>query len=720
MLAILCANATVSSTAAIACLRPVKLYLPMKRLRPQRKDRSPNKVACTVSAAALMLGVSHAATVGMHFMQNYCGSANYSGYIVTLTAFGIAPSGWQNLTPMQTGYSTSSPCTLPNMAVYTLSQMVSTNTSSGGLNPLPSGTVSLTWTANTANFSGFAGYGGGLPGYSGYAGPPSYAYDGPPPPFRSGNLPFPNGEWQIYNTFLRDGKNFGPIDNNAHGAPCGDNSMPPYIVDITGLKSLFTNSPFVVQLIAASDSMQTLTNAFIIDVSGAITNSVTYPNTPPVTHDEGGTCSWLRGHGGGLSTVSGTLNTDHIQITSNRPDHGGTGVPPTGFDRAGTISGFIVTDKPVITMSPRSVLAAPGDSLTLNPYAIGVGPLSYQWRKNGAPISGATSSALPFASLNATNGGNYDLVVTNLYGSATSAVATVTIDKIALTLGTKFVVDSNPANPERDGLNSGAAWLASSSDGTVTRTGVMQFTAANTNGITVQGTTNFDSAQATYTFWMRSSAGGGGLNGAALFCRPGDVSANDLLIQQQTSGELAFNAPNGGNHYSSITGVSDNHWHFIALTYSQAANGGVALYVDGALDFTNANASAWSAPAGQALQFGYTTDPTYVAYNGMLNDVRIYNRQLTSAEVTSVHNTGALIDTSALQMRFAFATLPLPGAILTWQLPNTILQSATDVTGPYSDLNAVTSPYYIVPIVTHKFYRYRAPLQVLVSNPYLM
>src|SRR5580658_9753027 len=80
----------------------------MKRPHGSINSSRNKKVACTVSAAALMLGVSSAATVGLHFQDNYCGSARYSGYPVTLTAFGVAPSAWENLTEVGTGYSSCS------------------------------------------------------------------------------------------------------------------------------------------------------------------------------------------------------------------------------------------------------------------------------------------------------------------------------------------------------------------------------------------------------------------------------------------------------------------------------------------------------------------------------------------------------------------------------------------------------------------------------------
>ena len=49
----------------------------MKKPRSNSRSNLP-KMAGTVSAAALMLGVSHAATVGFNFQANYCSAASYS------------------------------------------------------------------------------------------------------------------------------------------------------------------------------------------------------------------------------------------------------------------------------------------------------------------------------------------------------------------------------------------------------------------------------------------------------------------------------------------------------------------------------------------------------------------------------------------------------------------------------------------------------------------
>ena len=648
-----------------------------------------------------MLGVSEAATVGLHFQENYCGSAAYSGFPVTLTAFGIAPTGWENLTPMETGYSSCNP-----MQFYTLNEVIDSTTASDGLNPLPNGSLNLTWSANGANFSGFAGYAGSAP---------SYGYDGHPP------SPMLSGEQEIYSTFLRDGVNFGV------GSSCGDNTQPAYSVDITGLKTVFTNSPFVIELIAGSDSMQTLTNAFVIDATTGTTNSVIYPSTPP-PYDEGGTCGqWLRGHGGGLSTVSVPLNTDHVQIISNHPQHGGTGAAPTGYNEAGTISGFIVTDKPVVTMSPQPVLAGPHDSVTLNPYAIGVPPLAYQWWHNGVALPGATNLVYVIPNLSASLAGNYQLQVTNKYGSALSSVAAVTEDAITMTSSNNFVADTNPTNALRTGIDYGATWQATNSDGTTTRSGVMQFVAASANEIDVAGTANFDAPLATVTFWMRSAGTDQtvpGNTGAALFGRSASKFGNDFILVQLDGGNVQFTAPGNNNNFAntfnSTANVSDNKWHFIALTYDQTINGSATLYIDGTLDSSNPNADVWAIPAGTPIQLGASTDVSWRAYNGAQDDVRFYSRQLTAGEIATIYSTGSLVDPANLQMRLNFDTAPGMGVALTWGLPNAILQSSSSVQGPYTDVTAAPSPYYVASKLGQRFYRYRFVGSSVVSNPYQM
>lgn len=648
-----------------------------------------------------MLGVSSAATIGLHFQDTYCGSASYSGFEVTMTAFGVAPSSWENLLPMDTGYNS---CSGP--LSYALSESISTTTSTNGLNPLPNGALTVNWSGPTANFSGFGGYAGN---------PPSYNYAGPyPNPSTT-----PTGEEEVYASFIRDGINFGP------GESGGNNDQPGYLIDITGLESVFTNSSFVVELMASADSMQTLTNANIVDVTGNTTNTVSYPNTPPVSNV--GDTPWVRGQGGGLSTFTGAIHTDHITIQSVQPAHSG-GSP--SYNHAGTISGLIITDKPVVSMSPQTVSSMAGDTVTLSAYAIGVPPLAYQWRHNGTPIAGATTLSYTVAGVNAANAGAYDLVVTNAYGSTVSQVAMVG-NPLYFTTVSNVIYDSNPDNPQRDATNDGASWLASFSDGTTTRTGVMQFVSADTNGIDVLASSNFDSSTGTISTWMLSSGTdtSSGSIGAPLYSWPVGGSsgfANDFTILESDNGTIVVVGPAGSAiYFNSVGTVTDSKWHLITLTYSDLDNGVTSLYIDGSLDTSVTNTAAWSLPTTPLLEFGHSTDPAWENYNGLLDDIRIYNVELSAAQVQSVYTSGALVDPAALQMELNFSSPPGPGSEIRWLDAGGILQSSSQVNGPYEDVPDVSSPYLIVfPTSGQEFFRYRDPSphtpQTVASNPYLM
>ncbi len=85
---------------------------------------------------------------------------------------------------------------------------------------------------------------------------------------------------------------------------------------------------------------------------------------------------------------------------------------------------------PGIVTNPASQTVAELQTVILSVAVIGTPELHYQWRKAGTPIAGATSSTLTFASVQLADAGDYDVVVSNNYGSVTSALATLTVAPI--------------------------------------------------------------------------------------------------------------------------------------------------------------------------------------------------------------------------------------------------------------------------------------------------
>jgi hypothetical protein len=83
---------------------------------------------------------------------------------------------------------------------------------------------------------------------------------------------------------------------------------------------------------------------------------------------------------------------------------------------------------PVIATQPANVTVLPGQAALFSVGVDGQAPFSYQWSLNGTTIAGATNKfyALQHAT-NGVNSGDYQVVVTNSIGSATSRVATLTV-----------------------------------------------------------------------------------------------------------------------------------------------------------------------------------------------------------------------------------------------------------------------------------------------------
>ena len=88
---------------------------------------------------------------------------------------------------------------------------------------------------------------------------------------------------------------------------------------------------------------------------------------------------------------------------------------------------------PTITTQPVSQTVTAGQAATFTVVAAGTAPLSYQWQKNGANISGATSAsyATP-ATTSSDNGATFDVVVSNSAGTVTSNTATLTVNAAAV------------------------------------------------------------------------------------------------------------------------------------------------------------------------------------------------------------------------------------------------------------------------------------------------
>lgn len=147
--------------------------------------------------------------------------------------------------------------------------------------------------------------------------------------------------------------------------------------------------------------------------------AVTASGTPPLTYQ------WKRNN----VDIAGATEPTYA-IPSAAAAHSGTyTVVVTNSCTSATSQAATLTVKlpPTILVQPTDVAACLNTPASLSVAATGTPPLTYQWRKDGEEIAGATNAALPLAQVNAGSAGMYDVVVTNDCGVLTSAAAVVSV-----------------------------------------------------------------------------------------------------------------------------------------------------------------------------------------------------------------------------------------------------------------------------------------------------
>jgi WD40 repeat protein/serine/threonine protein kinase len=109
---------------------------------------------------------------------------------------------------------------------------------------------------------------------------------------------------------------------------------------------------------------------------------------------------------------------------------------------------------PGIIIPPASQNAIEGSTVALAVMATGTVPLSYQWRNGANSLPGQTNAGLTLANVDAAGAGNYSVVVTNAFGSATSSSATLAVTSVR-----EVVLGEINFQDKRAGEHSG--WAAS-------------------------------------------------------------------------------------------------------------------------------------------------------------------------------------------------------------------------------------------------------------------
>lgn len=151
----------------------------------------------------------------------------------------------------------------------------------------------------------------------------------------------------------------------------------------------------------------------------------------------------------------------------------------------------------------------------------------------------------------------------------------------------------------------------------------------------------------TISAWVNAeSFANGDPYGGATFIGGDDVNAGNLqrsfsLTDRNNGGEILVYIFVGGSRYELDSGsikLETSKWYYLATTYDGED---LKLYINGTLISTNSSMSG-SIDFGTGIAFGAPSDEKHVDwfFDGVLDEIGIWNRSLSSDEISILYNNG--------------------------------------------------------------------------------
>lgn len=386
---------------------------------------------------------------------------------------------------------------------------------------------------------------------------------------------------------------------------------------------------------------------------------------------------------------------------------------------------------PAIQLQPQATGVYSNDTAALTVIADGSGPISYQWQINGANvtngsgISGANTATLTLSNATAGSAGTYSVIVSNAYGSVTSAPTSLTVGTVTssyesavLALGplAYYRLDeatgSSIANDYAGGYDGSYATAAVAGaagvpnppfQGFETNNTAVQLPALVTNSWVLAPFGPLGFSNVTLMCWCYP-AGVQNARSTLVFTRGAPAGAGGLQYLNTTTLGYTWNNNSSATYsYNSGLAVPINTWSMCAMVVSPS---NCVLYL---FNSTNGLRSATNAIAHTPDQFGYPGvwrigDDSSIAngghgFMGRIDEVAVFPEALSRSQLLNLCDVAA---SPALTTQLSGANLTLG-----WDLGT--LQSAPAVTGPWTSLTT-NSPYTVtLSGATQQFYRVRVP-----------
>ena len=303
--------------------------------------------------------------------------------------------------------------------------------------------------------------------------------------------------------------------------------------------------------------------------------------------------------------------------------------------------------KPEITAQPQAQTVYGDTNASFSVTAEGKF-LTYQWKKDGSNLTGETNSTLNITDANATlHDGNYSVVVSNDFGSSESSVFNLEVNKTWITEGlagwwefdqSSGTVANDSSGNGRDGnLSNGPIWVNGKIGGALSFDGIDDFVlVSNWQGIS-------GNAPRSICCWIKTTVGGS-------ICSWGEDDNREKWVfkLQSENGKIGtLRTEVNDGFILGQTALNDGTWHFVCsiLPENSSNISNVIHYFDGARDgVSSADLKGIITKLNNPFRIGRRINISNSVrdrfFSGLIDDVRIYDRALSAAEVQALYNLG--------------------------------------------------------------------------------
>lgn len=153
-------------------------------------------------------------------------------------------------------------------------------------------------------------------------------------------------------------------------------------------------------------------------------------------------------------------------------------------------------------------------------------------------------------------------------------------------------------------------------------------------------TFNFGKTDFSFSFWLKYTTQVGGYDDYSSILTKADPSypytGLTFFVEQPINGKVLFRTGALNSLDSKSSNLNNNTW----THYAGKRNGNIfKLFINGIMDTTITTTTIDSISNNFDLYIGgHCTDMLAQKFNGLLDDIRIYNRVLDSAEINSLYN----------------------------------------------------------------------------------